>query len=73
MRKFGPWTLSVSGILITQAQTNQLYLGRQGNLSIFHKDRHKVRQLIVTGTNSKGEPELAPFSERFGQPGITCL
>jgi len=62
MRKSGPWTVSLSGIVSTQAQTNQFYLDRQGNLGIFHKDRG----LIVTGANSKRQPELATFSERFG-------
>jgi len=63
MRKSGPWTVSLSGIVATQAQTNQFYLDRQSNIGIFHKDRG----LIVTGANSKRQPELATFSERFGE------
>jgi len=65
MRKSGPWTVSLSGIVSTQAQTNQFYLDRQANLGIFHKDRG----LIISGANSKGQPELATFSERFGETG----
>jgi len=62
MRKSGPWTVCLSGIISTQTQ-NQYYLDRQGNLSIFHKDRG----LILTGANSKRQPELATFSERVGE------
>jgi hypothetical protein len=63
MRKSGPWTICLSGIVSTQAQASQFYLDRQGNLSIFHKDRG----LIVTGANSKRQPGLATFSEHFGE------
>ena len=62
MRKSGPWTVCLSGIVSTQTQ-NQFYLDRQGNLSIFHKDHG----LILTGANSKRQPELATFSERAGE------
>jgi hypothetical protein len=61
MRKSGPWTLCLSGITSTTTQS-QFYLDRQGNLSIFHKDRG----LIITGANSKRQPELATFSEKVG-------
>ena len=63
MRKSGPWTISLSGIVATQAQANQFYLDRQSNLGIFNKDRG----LIISGANSKRQPELATFSERFGE------
>ncbi len=63
IRKSGPWTLCLSGIVSTQAQTNQFYLDRQSNLSVFHEKLG----LIVTGANSKRQPELATFSERFGE------
>jgi dienelactone hydrolase len=62
MRKSGPWTVCLSGIVATQAQTNQFYLDRQGNLSVFH-DR---LGLIITGANSKRQPELATFYEHAG-------
>ncbi len=61
MRESSGWTVCVSGIVSTRAQTNQFYLDRQGNLSVFHE---RLR-LIVTGANSKRQPELGTFSERF--------
>jgi hypothetical protein len=39
--------------------TNQFYLDRQGHLSVFHEEWG----LILTGANSKRQPELATFSE----------
>jgi hypothetical protein len=62
IRKSGDWTVCLSGIVSTQAQTSQFYLDRQGNISIFHEKLGP----IVTGANSKRQPELATFSERFG-------
>jgi hypothetical protein len=51
----------LSGLISTQAINNQYYHERQGNLSVFH---HKTG-LIITGANSKRQPELATFSERL--------
>jgi hypothetical protein len=51
----------LSGIVSTRAQTNQFYLDRQGNVSVFHERLG----LIVTGANSKRQPESGTFSERF--------
>ncbi len=65
IRKSGPWTVCLSGIVSTQAQTNQFYLDRQGSVSIFHEKLGP----IITGANSKRQPELATFSERFGEIG----
>lgn len=59
IRKTGPWVVCLSGLISTQAVTNQFYLDRQGHLSIFHE---KVG-LIITGANSKRQPELATFTE----------
>jgi hypothetical protein len=53
--------MCLSGIISTQAQTNRFYLDRQGHLSIFHEKLG----LVVTGANSKRQPELGTFSERF--------
>ena len=61
MRKSSAWTMCVSGIVSTRAQTNQFYLDRQGHVSVFHERLG----LIVTGANSKRQPELGTFSERF--------
>ena len=63
IRKSGSWTVCLSGIISTQAQANQFYLDRQGSLSVFHEKLG----LIITGANSKRQPELATFSERFGE------
>jgi hypothetical protein len=61
IRKKGPWIVSLSGIIETQAVTNQFYLDRQANLSVFHSQLG----LIVSGANSKRQPELATFRERL--------
>ena len=60
IRKTGPWVVCLSGIVSTQAVTNQYYLDRQANLSVFHKRLG----LIITGANSKRQPELATFLEK---------
>ena len=62
IRKTGPWVVCLSGIISTQAINNQFYLDRQGNLSI----EHQKLGLIITGANSKRQPELATFRERLG-------
>jgi hypothetical protein len=61
IRKTGPWVVCLSGLISTQAINNQFYHDRQGNLSIFHARTG----LIITGANSKHQPELATFSERL--------
>ncbi len=59
VRKTGPWQVCLSGLMSTQAPNSQYYLDRQGSISIFHQ----TLGLIVTGANSKRQPELATFSE----------
>jgi hypothetical protein len=61
IRKNGPWQIALSGIMSTQAINSQFYLDRQGHLSIFHQKLG----LIITGANSKRQPELATFSEKI--------
>jgi hypothetical protein len=61
IRKTGPWTVCMSGLIATQAVTSQYYLDRQANLSVFHSRLG----LIVSGANSKRQPELATFQERL--------
>jgi hypothetical protein len=61
IRKTGPWVICLSGIVDTPAPLNRFYLDRQGHLSVFHEKLG----LIITGANSKRQPELATFSERF--------
>jgi len=59
IRKTGPWVVCLSGIISTQAVFNQFYLDRQANLSVFHE---KLGQ-IISGANSKKQPELATIQE----------
>jgi hypothetical protein len=59
IRKNGPWQIALSGLMSTQAINSQFYLDRQGHLSVFHQKLG----LIITGANSKRQPELATFSE----------
>lgn len=59
IRKHGPWVVALSGIVDTQAVNSRFYLDRQGHLSLFHEETGK----IITGANSKRQPELATFSE----------
>jgi len=59
MRKEGRWWVCLSGLLATPSPRNQFYLDRQGHLSV----THEKTGLIVTGANSKHQPELATFSE----------
>jgi hypothetical protein len=59
VRKTGAWQVAYSGIMNSQAINSQFYLDRQGHLSIFHERLG----LIITGANSKRQPELATFSE----------
>jgi hypothetical protein len=60
IRKSGPWVTCLSGLIATPT-TSRWYLDRQGHLSIFHEKLG----LIVTGANSKRQPELATFSEKL--------
>ena len=61
IRKTGDWVVCLSGLISTQAIRNQYYLDRQGNFSIFRRGVG----LIITGANSKRQPELATFSEKL--------
>jgi hypothetical protein len=63
IRKTGPWMVCLSGLIDTPIDS-QFTLDRQGHLSIYHQ---KVG-LIVTGANSKYQPELATFAERTKSP-----
>ena len=59
IRKTGPWVVCLSG-LIDSPIANQFTLDRQGHLSIYHE----TLGLVVTGANSKNQPELATFVEQ---------
>ncbi|HEY7423998.1 MAG TPA: hypothetical protein VH682_07165, partial [Gemmataceae bacterium] len=56
IRKTGPWTVCLSGLIDTPIDS-QFTLDRQGHMSIYHEKLG----LIVTGANSKHQPELATF------------
>lgn len=61
IRKTGPWYVCLSGIIATQT-LSQFYLDRQSHMSVFH-EKHG---LIITGANSKRQPELATVAEEVG-------
>jgi hypothetical protein len=61
IRKTGPWVVCLSGLIAHKDIINNFFLDRQGNFSIFHSDRG----LIITGANSKRQPELATFTEKI--------
>ena len=61
IRKASPWVVCLSGLISTQAINSQFYLDRQGNLSVFHDKLG----LIITGANSKRQPDLATFFEKL--------
>jgi hypothetical protein len=62
IRKSGPWVVCLSGLIDTKT-TNRFYLDRQSSLSLFHQKTG----LIITGANSKRQPELATFWEKIGE------
>ncbi len=62
IRKTGPWTVCLSG-LIDAPVDSQFTLDRQGHISVYHQRLG----LIITGANSKQQPELATFSDRAGR------
>jgi len=61
IRRTGPWMVCLSGLIATQPVTTKYYLDRQGSLGVFHKDLGQ----IITGANSKRQPELATFMEKI--------
>ena len=69
IRRSRLWTVCLSG-LIDRPIDSQFTLDRQGHLSIYHEKRG----LIITGANSKHQPELATFVEKVKeQPGTIPL
>jgi len=61
IRKTGPWVVALSGIVDTQAPNSRFYLDRQAHMSVFHEKLG----MVISGANSKRQPELATFSETF--------
>jgi len=66
IRKTGPWIVSYSGIIAPSVSQNKFFLDRQGNLSVFNEKTG----LIISGANSKHQPELATFTEVIGRDSI---
>lgn len=66
IRKTGPWVVSLSGIIAPPVSLNNFFLDRQSNLSVFNKKTG----LIISGANSKRQPELATFTEVIGKDSI---
>ena len=66
IRKTGPWVVSLSGIIAPPVSLNTFFLDRQSNLSIFNEKKG----LIISGANSKHQPELATFTEVIGSDSI---
>jgi hypothetical protein len=62
IRKTGPWEVGLSGIIEPPAVRNQFFIDRQSSLSVFNQRLG----LIISGANSKRQPELATFTESFG-------
>jgi hypothetical protein len=59
IRRVEPWSYCLSG-LFDPPRDSPFHLLRQGNLSVFHDSVG----LIVTGANSRGQPELATIMEK---------
>jgi hypothetical protein len=59
IRKTGSWVVCLSGIVATQNVSSRYYLDRQSAIEVFHQKYG----LIISGANSKRQPELATFRE----------
>jgi len=66
IRKTGPWVVSYSGLIAPPVSLNNFFLDRQGNFSVFNERKG----LIISGANSKRQPELATFEEAIGKDSI---
>ncbi len=66
IRKTGDWVVTYSGIIAPPVSLNNFFLDRQGNFSVFNKKMG----LIISGANSKRQPELATFTEAIGRDSI---
>ncbi len=66
IRKTGPWVVTYSGIIAPVVSLNNFFLDRQGNFSVFNKKTG----LIISGANSRRQPELATITEVIGRDSI---
>lgn len=60
IRKSGPWVVVLCGLIDTPLPLSQWFLERQSHVSLFHEKTG----LIISGANSKNQPELATLRER---------
>lgn len=60
IRKDGPWVVALSGQCSSPWPENQFCLDRQALVSVWHERAG----LVVDGSNSKFQPQLATFSRR---------
>ena len=66
IRKTGDWVVTYSGIIAPPVSINNFFLDRQSHFSVFNKKTG----LIISGANSKRQPELATFEEAIGRDSI---
>jgi hypothetical protein len=66
IRKAGPWTICLSGLLDAPVDS-QFTLDRQGHIGI----HHEKLGMIITGAGSKYQPELAGFAEKYKDRTVT--
>ncbi|HUQ65445.1 MAG TPA: hypothetical protein VM101_04790 [Flavitalea sp.] len=66
IRKTGSWVVTYSGIIAPIVSMNNFFLDRQANFSVYNKKTG----LIISGANSKHQPELATFLETIGRDSI---
>lgn len=59
--KNGPWVTAFSGVISPPVIYSRFHLDCQGNLGIFHKQLGH----IISGANSKRQPELATFQGKL--------
>jgi hypothetical protein len=66
IRKTGDWVVTYSCIIAPPVSLNNFFLDRQSHFSVFNKKSG----LIISGANSKRQPELATFEEAIGKDSI---
>src|SRR5260370_14477367 len=66
IRKAGPWVVSLSGIIETQAVNNNFYLDRQADLRGYHGQLG----LVVSGAPSKRQPGIATVRAETRGAGV---
>lgn len=62
IRHAAPWSIALSGLSGTAPKASQWFLDRQANVAV----HHRTKGIILSGGNSRNQPELATFQERLG-------